>query len=159
MNIIYKLTVSFLSLSTILVCVWCLVNMNRVEKLVDSHLPGTLVLDDSQTIDDAEWWSFGPRLEEFWRALLLTSVILTLVSAILNMVGVFFDQYYLLLVFNSVLYIESVLAMGSQYLTLPGHLAWAIMFGSATVGHVYGHFLRKELIEQFVDEVYKDNPY
>lgn len=137
------------------VSIWALVHMNDFIKTVSTTLIGDLELDHNQSVDDAQWWSFGPRLEKFWRALLLVSLILTIITAVVSAIGVFFDQYYLLVVFVAIHFIESVLALGSQYLRLPGHVAWVTFFLAAALGHIHLHYLRQDLIDDFIARVFE----
>lgn len=150
-----KVLLSIMCVISIGVSIWALVHMNEFIKTVSTTVIGDMELDHNQSVDDAQWWSFGPRLEKFWRALLLVSLILTIITAVLACIGVFFDQYYLLVVFVAIHLIESILALGSQYLRLPGHVAWITFFLAGAIGHIYLHYLRQDLIDDFIARVFE----
>lgn len=155
--IIFRILISLLSLVCVGTIIWMFIYLSGQITKFDSDgseliVSSTQELNFQQTVDQAEWWSFGPRNEKFWRSLLFANLALMLAAIGSCLFAVFLDQYYVMAVVGALAFLESILTVGSQYLTLPYYLASGIFFLFALVLHLYGHFLRLDLIDELILE-------
>ena len=107
-----------------------------------------LPVNNDQNIDEAQFESFGLYNEPAWRMFLLASLTLTFLFTLYMPIGIVFEHYHTLMVYNGAVFAMSVLTSGSQYFAVPYLAASIILLLHASIIHIYNHILRLDRIEE-----------
>ena len=108
-------------------------------------------LDYNQNVDEAEFGYFGPQNENLWRAFLIANLGLSFLTSLYIPLGVLFEHYYPIVLYGGLMFCESILSIGNQYMSVPFYLASVIFFTTGLAVHVFVHFLRLDMVDEIVE--------
>ena len=108
-------------------------------------------MDNTQSIDEAQFGYFGPQLENFWRAILIANLGLAFLASLYIPLGVIFEHYYPITVYGGLMFLEAVLSIGNQYMAVSYYFASAIFFTTGLSVHIFVHFLRLDIVDEIVE--------
>lgn len=121
---------------------------NVIQRKVDNDLPSTSPLDNSKSVNEAVFDSFGPQMEILWRAALIANLILVLLFSLYILLAVIIEHYYAIMIFDLLLFCEVLLTCGTEYYAVSHYWTSIVYLCSAFIIHLYCHFLRLDILNE-----------
>ena len=148
-RILGKIAVCICSVSCCATVVWLGLYMKK--EIFNFSEISSNQLDHNQNIDEAEFGYFGPQNENLWRAILIANLLLTLLTSLYIPLGVLFEHYYPITLYGGLMFVESVLSIGNQYMSVSYYFASAIFFLTGFTVHVFVHYLRLDIVDELME--------
>ncbi|UXI14154.1 hypothetical protein NH340_JMT00097 [Sarcoptes scabiei] len=146
-KILLKLSLIFVSFVSIAISIYTVIKLKQSIDLREHFgLQSSNPLHYDQTIDQAKFDSFGLRLEPLWQGFLYCNLILIIILNVYLPMAIVFDQFYFINIFTTFMFIQMILACGSEYLILPFRSSAIIYFFTALIGHSLCHLFRKTFL-------------
>ncbi|KAI2805245.1 hypothetical protein BLOT_004238 [Blomia tropicalis] len=147
-RIAFKVTMCICSISTCATILWLALYMRN--QIFNFNEISSNQLDHNQAVDEAEFGYFGPQAENLWRAFLISNLGLSFLVSLYIPLGVLFEHYYPVILYGALMFAESILSIGNQYMSVPYYLASAMFFTTGLVAHLFVHFLRVDTVDEVI---------
>ncbi|KAH9501093.1 hypothetical protein DERF_011962 [Dermatophagoides farinae] len=105
-------------------------------------------LHSNQNSDQAQFDSYGRHLEPLWRAFLIANIVAILLFSLYIPLAIWWNQYYVMLIFIGFMFNEMILTIGTEYFAVPYRFATIIYSLTAIIAHCFCHQFRLDILNE-----------